>query len=78
MTSEQNIEGALQLDDVPLKRGRSCFAFFDQQADITGDQIIKALLDLKLEPVASRDFIRTLNTDLPAHPAYLLPKLARK
>lgn len=76
MTSEQNIEGALLLDDVPLKRGHYCFAFFDRQADATGSQIIDALLDLKLEPVAARDFVRTLNPDFPAHPASPLPKLA--
>jgi hypothetical protein len=76
MTSEQNIEGALLLDDVPLKRGHYCFAFFDQQADVAGDQIIKTLLGLKLEPVASRDFVRTLNTDFPSHPASPLPTLA--
>jgi hypothetical protein len=30
MTSEQNIEGALLLDDVPLERGHYCFAIFDR------------------------------------------------
>jgi hypothetical protein len=40
-------------------------------------QIIKALLDLNLEPVAARDFVRTLNTDFPAHPASPLPRLAK-
>ena len=76
MTSEQNIEGALLLDDVPLKRGHYCFAFLDRQAEVTGDQIIKAPVDLKLEPVAWRDFVRTLNTDFLAHPASPLPRLA--
>ena len=63
MTSEQNIEGARLLDDVPLKRGHYCFAFFDRQAEATGGQIIEALLDLKFETLASRDFVRTLNTE---------------
>ena len=57
MTSEQNIEGALLLDDVPLKRCQDRFAIIDSQADVTGEHIINALLDLKLELVASRDFV---------------------
>jgi hypothetical protein len=77
MTSEQNIEGALLLDDVQLKRGHYCFAFFDRQAEVTSGQIIEALLDLKFETMASRDFVRTLNTDFPAHPASPLPRLAK-
>jgi hypothetical protein len=76
MTSEQNIEGALLLDDVPLKRGHYCFAFFDRKAEATGGQIFEALLDLKLETLAPRDFVPTLNTDFPAHPASPLPRLA--
>jgi len=75
MTSEQNIEGALLLDDVPLKRGHDRLAIVNRQAEATGGQIIKALLDLKLEPVAARDFVRTLNTDFLAHPASPLPRL---
>ena len=59
MTSEQNIESALPLDGVPSKRGHDCFAFINRQAEVTSDQIIQALLDLKLKPVAARDFVRT-------------------
>ena len=59
MTSEQNIEGALLLNEEPLERSHDCFAFIDQQAEVAVDQIFEALLDLKLEPVASRDFVRT-------------------
>lgn len=76
MTSEQNIEGALPLDDVPLKRGHHWFAFIDRQADVTGDQIITALLDLRLELLASRDFVRTFNADFQAHTSFPLPRLA--
>ncbi len=76
MTSEQNIEGALLLDEEPLKRCHDRFAIIDRQADATVDQIIKSLLNFKLELVASRDFVRTLNTDSPAHPASPLPRLA--
>jgi hypothetical protein len=47
----------LLLDDVPLKRGHYCFAFFDRQAEATSGQIIEALLDLKFETLASRDFV---------------------
>jgi hypothetical protein len=42
-------------------------AVVNRQTDATGDQIIKALFDLNLEPVTARDFVRTLNTDFPAH-----------
>jgi len=76
MTSERSVEGALLLDDVTLKRGRDRFAVLDRQADVAGDQVIKALFDLRLELVASRDFVRTLSTDFPAYPASPLPRLA--
>jgi len=76
MTSEQSIEGALLLDDVPLKRGHDRLAVVNRKADATCGQIVEALLDLKFEPLASRDFVRTLNTDFPAHPSSPLPRLA--
>ena len=51
MASEQNIERALPLDEVPLKRGQDRLAVVNRQTEVTGGHIIKALLDLKLEPV---------------------------
>jgi hypothetical protein len=76
MTPEQNIQGALLLDEVPLKRCQDSLAVVNRQTDATGGQIIKASLDLKLEPAASRDFVRTLSTDFSAHPASPMPRLA--
>ncbi len=75
MTSKQNIEGALLLDEVPLKRCHDRLAVINRQADATVDQVAKVLLDFELEPATSRDFVRTLNTDFPAHPASPLPRL---
>jgi hypothetical protein len=54
------------------------FAIIDRQAEATVGRIIKALLGLKLEPAASRDFVRTPDTDFLAHPVCALPRLAAR
>lgn len=75
MTTKQNIEGALPLDEEPLKQCQRLLAVVNQQADASVDQIVEVLLDLKFEPVTSSGFIRAFKRDFPAHPETLLPQL---
>jgi hypothetical protein len=59
-----------------LTRCHDGFAVVNRQANATVDQIVKVLLDFKLEPVPSRDFVRILITDFSAHPEAPLQRLA--
>ena len=67
MTSKQNIEGALLLNEEPLKRCHDCFAVCNRQADVTVGQIIGIFFNLKFATLSASDLIGPFNTDFPAH-----------
>ena len=69
MTSKQNIEGVLLLDEVPLKRCQNRFAVVTRQANTTVGQILEVLLDFKFATLSARDLIGPFNTGFPAHSA---------
>jgi hypothetical protein len=76
MTSKQNIEGALLLDEVPLKRCQNRFAVINRQAKAAVGQILEVLLDFKFATLSASDLIGPFNTDFPTHSVSPLQRFA--
>jgi hypothetical protein len=54
----QRTEDALLLDEETLMQCHDDFAIVNRHANAAVDQIVKVLLDFKLDPETSRDFVR--------------------